>query len=68
MEFCRQIWESIRWKRLIIYPLRRKACNLTGRERETLKRPFLINLAIDACYEFKEKPCDLLRLKSQTVR
>lgn len=68
MEFCKQAQESIRWKRPIIHPLRKRVCKLTDRERQTLNHLFELNPAIGICHEFKEKLCDLLRLKSQTVR
>lgn len=68
MEFCKQAQESIRWKRPIIHPLRKKACNLTARERQSLNYLFEINPTIGICHKFKEKLCDLLRMKNQTVR
>lgn len=68
MELCKQAQESIRWKRPIIHPLRKRGCNLIGRERETLSRLFEITPSIGGCHEFKEKLYDLLRLKSQTIR
>ncbi len=67
MEFCKQAQQSIRWKRPIIHPLRKRDCNLTARERRTLQELFELNPAIGVCHEFKEKLGDLLRLKSQTV-
>ena len=36
LEFCKQAQESIRWKRTIIHPLRKRDCNLTPREKQTL--------------------------------
>lgn len=68
MEFCKQAQESIRWKRPVIHPLKKRVCNLTAREQQTLKQLFELNPAIGVCYRFKEELCDLLRLKSQTVR
>ncbi len=68
LEFCKQAQESIRWKRHIIHPLRKRACNLTSREKQTLHQLFDLNPSIHACHDFKEQLCDLLRLKTQTVR
>lgn len=68
MEFCKQAQESILWKRPIIHALRKRACNLTARERQTLNQLFELNPSIRVCHEFKEKLSDLLRLKSQTVK
>ncbi len=68
MEFCKQAQESIRWKRPIIIPLRKRACNLTSREKQTLHQLFELNPAIHACYHFNQQLCDLLRLKTQNVR
>ena len=68
MEFCKQAQESIRWKKPIIYPLRKKASNLKPREQQTLNHLFEKNPAIGICYEFKEQLCDLLRLKTQTMK
>lgn len=67
MGFCEQAQESIRWNRPIIRTLRKRSCNLTARERQTLQELFELNPAIGVCHEFKEKLGDLLRLKSQTV-
>lgn len=68
MEFCKQAQESIRWKKPIIYPLRKKASNLKPREQQTLNHLFEKNPAIGICYEFKEQLCDLLLLKTQTMK
>lgn len=68
MEFCKQAQQSIRWQRPIILPLRKRSFNLTSREKQTLHQLFEINLAIGACHDFKEKLCDLLRLKTQNIR
>ena len=68
MEFCKQAQQSIRWKRPIIRALRKRGCNLTARERQTLQELFKLNPAIEACHEFKEKLSDLLRLKTQNIR
>lgn len=68
LEFCKQAQQSIRWQRPIIHPLRKKACNLTPREKQTLHQLFELNPAIHACHSFKEQLCDLLRLKTQTIK
>lgn len=59
MEFCKQAQQSIRWQRPIIHPLRKRACNLTSREKQTLSKLFELNPAIHACHDFKEQLCDL---------
>lgn len=46
MELCRQAQEVICWKRPIIRALRKRACNLTARERQTLQELFELNPAI----------------------
>lgn len=46
MEFCRQAQEVICWKRPIIRALRKRACNLTARERQTLQELFELNPSI----------------------
>ena len=38
LEFCKRAQESIRWKRTIIYLLRKRASNITSREREILHK------------------------------
>lgn len=68
MEFCKQAQQTIRWQRPIIHPLRKKACNLTPREKQTLHQLFELNPAIHACHTFKEQLCDLLRLKTQNIK
>lgn len=68
LEFCKQAQQSIRWQRPIIHPLRKRACNLTVREKQTLRKLFELNPAIHICHDFKEQLCDLLRLKTQNVR
>lgn len=68
LEFCKQAQQSIRWQRPIIQPLRKRACNLTGRKKQTLHQLFELTPAIHACHDFKEQLCDLLRLKTQNVR
>ncbi len=56
------------WKRPLIHPLRKRACNLTSREKQPLHKLFELNPAIHACHTFKEQLCDLLRLKTQTLK
>lgn len=51
-----------------IHPLRKRACNLTAREGQTLKRLFELNPALGVYHRFKEELCELLRLKIQTMR
>lgn len=68
LEFCKQAQQSIRWQRPIIQSLRKRASNLTDREKQTLNQLFQLNPAIHACHDFKERLCDLLRLKTQNVR
>lgn len=67
MEFAKQAQQSIRWQRPIIHPLRKKASNLTPQEKQTLHKLFELNPSIHASYDFKEKLCDLLRLKTQNA-
>ena len=68
MEFCKQAQQTIRWKRLIIHPLRKRTCNLTSREKQTLHQLFELNPAIGISHHFKEQLCDLLRIKTQNVK
>ena len=68
MEFCKSAQEEVKWNRKISYPLRKRKERLKAQEMERLKGFFKENPAIELAYEFKEKLCELLNKKSQTVK
>ena len=68
MEFCKQAQEEVKWNRKLTYPLRKRSDRLKAEERERLKAFFEDNPAIKLAYEFKEKLCELLNKKHQTVK
>ena len=68
MEFCKSAQEEVKWNRKITYPLRKRRERLKPQEKERLKGFFKENPAIELAYEFKEKLCELLNKKSQTVK
>lgn len=68
MEFCKAAQEEVKWNRGLMYPLRKHAKNLKSYQRERLESFFGKNPAIKICYEFKERLCELLNRKSQTMK
>ncbi len=68
MEFCKGVQEDVKWNRKITYPLRKRGDRLKPHERERLESFFKENPAIKIAYEFKEKLCELLNRKTQTVK
>lgn len=68
MEFCKSANADVKWNRGLLYPLRKHGKNLSHRERERLRNFFAENPAIETCYEFKEKLCELLNRKTQTAK
>lgn len=49
-------------------PLEKKSLQPDSPGKQTLHQLFQLNPAIHACHDFKERLCDLLRLKTQNVR
>ena len=68
MEFCKAAQEEVKWNRKLTYPLRKQGDRLKTEERERLEKFFENNPAIKLAYEFKERLCELLNRKHQTVK
>ncbi len=66
LNYCKEVEPDIRWQRGIINVLRKNNSNLTVKQNQLLEKVLNDKTILRPAYEFKEKLCELLRLKAQT--
>ncbi len=68
LNFAREAYPEIRWKRGIMQVLRKHQSNLTTQQRRQLTHILETYPNLEAAYEFKEKLCKLINMKQQNKK